>query len=44
MSCITFLQVMGGDPLLKLISVDWFKVDKAIDGISLHPRCLVQVP
>ncbi|KAJ6731790.1 ENHANCED DISEASE RESISTANCE-RELATED [Salix purpurea] len=35
-------KVMGGDPLLKLISVDWFKVDKAIDGISLHPRCLVQ--
>ncbi|KAB5552827.1 hypothetical protein DKX38_010138 [Salix brachista] len=35
-------EVMGGDPLLKLIAVDWFKVDKAIDGISLHPRCLVQ--
>ncbi|KAG5243777.1 protein ENHANCED DISEASE RESISTANCE [Salix suchowensis] len=35
-------KVMGGDPLLKLIAVDWFKVDKAIDGISLHPRCLVQ--
>ncbi|KAJ6673348.1 ENHANCED DISEASE RESISTANCE-RELATED [Salix viminalis] len=35
-------KVMGGDPILKLISVDWFKVDKAIDGISLHPRCLVQ--
>lgn len=36
-------QVMGGDPLLKLIAVDWFKVDKSFDGIALHPRNLVQV-
>ncbi|XVF48476.1 hypothetical protein PTKIN_Ptkin03bG0193400 [Pterospermum kingtungense] len=35
-------KVMGGDPLLKLIAVDWFKVDKATDKIALHPRCLVQ--
>lgn len=34
---------MGGDPLLKLIAVDWFKVDKSIDRIALHPRSLVQV-
>lgn len=36
-------QIMGGDPLLKLIAVDWFKVDEAIDKVALHPRCLVQV-
>ncbi|XP_059455586.1 protein ENHANCED DISEASE RESISTANCE 2-like [Corylus avellana] len=36
------MKVMGGDPLLKLIAVDWFKVDQTIDGIALHPRCLVQ--
>ncbi|KAF5469622.1 hypothetical protein F2P56_013680, partial [Juglans regia] len=36
-------KVMGGDPLLKLIAVDWFKVDERIDNIALHPKCLVQV-
>ncbi|XP_062158230.1 protein ENHANCED DISEASE RESISTANCE 2-like isoform X2 [Alnus glutinosa] len=35
-------KVMGGDPLLKLIAVDWFKVNQTIDRIALHPRCLVQ--
>ncbi|KAM1508150.1 hypothetical protein ACFX10_017501 [Malus domestica] len=35
-------KVMGGDPLLKLIGVDWFKVDKTIDRIALHPRSLLQ--
>ncbi|XVF35508.1 hypothetical protein REPUB_Repub18cG0151600 [Reevesia pubescens] len=35
-------KVMGADPLLKLIAVDWFKVDEATDKIALHPRCLVQ--
>ncbi|KAM7265417.1 hypothetical protein ACFE04_003100 [Oxalis oulophora] len=35
-------KVMGGDPLLKLIAVDWFKVDKAYDNIALHPKSLVQ--
>ncbi|XP_022142944.1 protein ENHANCED DISEASE RESISTANCE 2 isoform X2 [Momordica charantia] len=35
-------KVMGGDPLLKLIAVDWFKVDKSFDRIALHPRNLVQ--
>ncbi|OMO90969.1 hypothetical protein COLO4_18731 [Corchorus olitorius] len=35
-------KVMGGDPLLQLIAVDWFKVDKATDKIALHPKCLVQ--
>uniref|UniRef100_A0A1J3CIU7 Protein ENHANCED DISEASE RESISTANCE 2-like n=1 Tax=Noccaea caerulescens TaxID=107243 RepID=A0A1J3CIU7_NOCCA len=35
-------KVMGGQPLLTLVSVDWFKVDKAVDNIALHPNCLVQ--
>ncbi|KAG5593615.1 hypothetical protein H5410_034847 [Solanum commersonii] len=37
-------KVTGGDPLLKLIAVDWFKVDECITNIALHPKCLVQVP
>lgn len=36
-------QVTGGEPLLKLLAVDWFTVDKSIDKIALHPKCLVQV-
>ncbi|XP_029124554.1 protein ENHANCED DISEASE RESISTANCE 2-like isoform X2 [Cajanus cajan] len=35
-------KVVGGEPLLKLIAVDWLKVDKAVDRIALHPRNLVQ--
>ncbi|KAK8523391.1 hypothetical protein V6N12_047911 [Hibiscus sabdariffa] len=35
-------KIIGSDPLLKLIAVDWFKVDMATDKIALHPRCLVQ--
>lgn len=35
-------KVTGGDPLLKLIAVDWFKVDECITKIALHPKCLVQ--
>ncbi|XP_057417760.1 protein ENHANCED DISEASE RESISTANCE 2-like isoform X2 [Lotus japonicus] len=35
-------KVVGGDPLLKLIAVDWFTVDKSVDRIALHPRCMVQ--
>ncbi|KAL6223772.1 hypothetical protein ACLB2K_002630 [Fragaria x ananassa] len=35
-------KVTGGEPLLNLIGTDWFKVDKAMDNIVLHPRCLVQ--
>lgn len=35
-------KIVGGDPLLKLIAVDWFKVDKTIDRIALHQRSLVQ--
>ncbi|XP_057746642.1 protein ENHANCED DISEASE RESISTANCE 2-like [Arachis stenosperma] len=36
-------KVIGGDPLLKLIAVDWLKVDKAMDRVALHPKCLVQL-
>lgn len=35
-------KVVGGDPLLRLVAVDWFTVDKAADRIALHPKCLVQ--
>ncbi|PPR94290.1 hypothetical protein GOBAR_AA26381 [Gossypium barbadense] len=35
-------SIMGGNPLLKLIAVDWFKVDKATDKIALHPKSLAQ--
>nr|XP_019070462.1 protein ENHANCED DISEASE RESISTANCE 2 isoform X2 [Solanum lycopersicum] len=35
-------KVTGGDPLLKLIAVDWFKVDECITNIALHPKCIVQ--
>lgn len=35
-------KVMGGDPLLKLVGVDWFKADKTMDMVALHPQSLVQ--
>lgn len=35
-------KVIGGDPLLKLLAVDWLKVDEKMDRIALHPKCLVQ--
>ncbi|XP_057749900.1 protein ENHANCED DISEASE RESISTANCE 2 [Arachis stenosperma] len=35
-------KVVGGDPLLRLIAVDWFTVEQSVDKIALHPRCLVQ--
>ncbi|THG10594.1 hypothetical protein TEA_012341 [Camellia sinensis var. sinensis] len=35
-------KVMGGDPLLKLIAVDWFKVENCISKVALHPSSLVQ--
>ncbi|KAJ9551004.1 hypothetical protein OSB04_015049 [Centaurea solstitialis] len=42
----TYLQnsakVPGGDPLLKLIAVDWFKVDNPVSKVALNPRCLLQ--
>ncbi|CAN1800272.1 Probable UDP-arabinopyranose mutase 2 [Linum perenne] len=35
-------KVVGGDPLLQLIAVDWFKVDRVVDAIAQHPKCLLQ--
>jgi hypothetical protein len=36
-------QIAGGDPLLKLIAVDWFKVNERFDSVALHPKSIVQV-
>ncbi|PIA45690.1 hypothetical protein AQUCO_01600133v1 [Aquilegia coerulea] len=35
-------KVMGGDPLLKLLAVDWFKADSCIAKVAMHPKSLVQ--
>ncbi|XP_010245529.1 PREDICTED: protein ENHANCED DISEASE RESISTANCE 2-like isoform X1 [Nelumbo nucifera] len=35
-------KVMGGDPLLKLLAVDWFKSDHNMDKVALSSKCLVQ--
>ncbi|PWA52006.1 hypothetical protein CTI12_AA458240 [Artemisia annua] len=35
-------KVPGGDPLLKLIAVDWFKGDRPVSKVALHPKSLVQ--
>ncbi|KAL7259680.1 hypothetical protein ACSBR1_005546 [Camellia fascicularis] len=35
-------KVKGGDPLLELIAVDWFKVENCISQVALHPSSLVQ--
>ncbi|KAG9456242.1 hypothetical protein H6P81_000750 [Aristolochia fimbriata] len=37
-----YSKVIGGDPLLKLLAVDWFIADDKIDGAALNPKCLVQ--
>uniref|UniRef100_A0A0E0QJH9 Protein ENHANCED DISEASE RESISTANCE 2 C-terminal domain-containing protein n=1 Tax=Oryza rufipogon TaxID=4529 RepID=A0A0E0QJH9_ORYRU len=37
-----YTKVVGGDPLLKLIAVDWFKADERFDSVALHPKSLVQ--
>uniref|UniRef100_A0A9I9E7K9 Uncharacterized protein n=1 Tax=Cucumis melo TaxID=3656 RepID=A0A9I9E7K9_CUCME len=37
-----FMWSIFEGPLFKLITVDWFKVDKSFDDIALHPRNLVQ--
>ncbi|KAL4564111.1 hypothetical protein LXL04_028163 [Taraxacum kok-saghyz] len=43
----TYLQnnakIAGGNPFLRLIAVDWFKVDNPIGKVALHPKCLLQV-
>ncbi|XP_052621676.1 protein ENHANCED DISEASE RESISTANCE 2 [Lactuca sativa] len=42
----TYLQnnakVAGGNPLLRLVAVDWFKVENPVGKVALHPKCLVQ--
>ncbi|KAI3709319.1 hypothetical protein L2E82_39079 [Cichorium intybus] len=35
-------KVSGGNPLLRLVAVDWFKVGNPIGKVALHPKCLVQ--
>ncbi|XP_074364798.1 protein ENHANCED DISEASE RESISTANCE 2-like isoform X2 [Apium graveolens] len=35
-------KIAGGDPLLKLIAVDWIKIDNPVNNIALHPSSLVQ--
>ncbi|CAD6245197.1 unnamed protein product [Miscanthus lutarioriparius] len=37
-----YTKVVGGDPLLKLLAVDWFKVNERFDSVALHPKSLVQ--
>lgn len=37
-----YVKVKGGDPLLKLIAVDWLKADQSIDKVALRPSCVVQ--
>ncbi|XP_037434000.1 protein ENHANCED DISEASE RESISTANCE 2-like isoform X3 [Triticum urartu] len=37
-----YAKIAGGDPLLKLIAVDWFKVNERFDSVALHPKSLVQ--
>ncbi|URE31223.1 hypothetical protein MUK42_32683 [Musa troglodytarum] len=36
--------IVGGDPLLKLIGVDWFRADNGIDKVALHPKSFIQIP
>ncbi|KAK1418429.1 hypothetical protein QVD17_27573 [Tagetes erecta] len=35
-------KVAGGNPFLKLIAVDWFKINDPVSKVALHPKCLVQ--
>lgn len=37
-----FIKVPGGDPLLKLLGVDWLKHDQKMNAVARHPRCLVK--
>lgn len=36
------LKISGGEPLLKLLAVDWLKSDLRIDHIALQSSCCVQ--
>lgn len=35
-------KVVGGDPLLKLVAVDWLKSENTLDKVALRPSCIVQ--
>ncbi|XP_019181698.1 PREDICTED: protein ENHANCED DISEASE RESISTANCE 2-like isoform X1 [Ipomoea nil] len=35
-------KVKGGDPMFKLIAVDWYKIENNLTKVALHPKCLVQ--
>ncbi|XP_078443186.1 ENHANCED DISEASE RESISTANCE protein (DUF1336) [Wolffia australiana] len=37
-----YAKVSGGDPLLKLIAVDWLKSENCINQVAQHTKCLVQ--
>lgn len=37
-----YTKVRGGDPLLKLLAVDWLKAEQSIDKVALRPSCIVQ--
>lgn len=37
------IKVPGGDPLLKLLGVDWLRHEKRIDLVAQHPRSLVKI-
>ncbi|CAO2822540.1 unnamed protein product [Amaranthus hypochondriacus] len=37
-----YVKVRAGDPLLKLLAVDWLKADQSIDKVALRPSCIVQ--
>jgi hypothetical protein len=36
------LKISGGEPLLKLVAVDWFKSEQKIGHIAKQPDCCVQ--
>ncbi|KZV22562.1 protein ENHANCED DISEASE RESISTANCE 2 [Dorcoceras hygrometricum] len=36
------IKVKGGEPLLTLIAVDWFKVENCVTNVALHPKSIVQ--
>ncbi|KAJ7523493.1 hypothetical protein O6H91_18G051900 [Diphasiastrum complanatum] len=37
-----YLKIPGGDPVLKLLAVDWYQSDEKLDMIARHPECVVQ--
>eukprot|EP00252_Welwitschia_mirabilis_P000858 TRINITY_DN10836_c0_g1_i1.p1 TRINITY_DN10836_c0_g1~~TRINITY_DN10836_c0_g1_i1.p1 ORF type:complete len:747 (+),score=140.44 TRINITY_DN10836_c0_g1_i1:155-2395(+) len=37
-----YTKVPGGDPILRLLAVDWLTSDNKIEKVALHPKCIVQ--